>query len=157
MLSYYKQLILMKNLGKMLGFEVKVREEGFDMLWIKGEMVYSFNLGYEGNVAQMITQALDLGYEHTQVILDDEIAKNIKGMAGLFTHQIDLRQDFSVKELMVMVIPKGRAIKRKVIASRLYKLTGMRQCHYLLADAVKQGIIEKIGINKRTNLYRLIE
>lgn len=157
MISYYKQLTLLKGLGEILGHKVKVRSEGFDMLWIKDDKTYSFNLGYEGNEGQMVVEAVANNFEHIQVIMNDKNEVQVKGLSHILKNVIDIRAEFSLKELIRVVMPEDRMIKRSIIASRIYKLTGKKFVEHILQKAVKEGLIEKHKLGLKASFYKRVD
>jgi len=100
--------------------------------------------------------ALDYNYEHIQIVLNDKNDSVVKGLPGLFTNKIDLRQDFSLRELMLMVIQKDRAIRSNVITKRIYQITGKKSGQAILKRALDLGLVERIEMSSKVVFYKLI-
>ena len=139
---------------KILGYKVKVRAEGFDVIWSKGKKAYSFNLGVEGNEGQMAVEALERGFEHIQVVLNDDNAKAIEGFKAIVPQEIDLRGKFNIQDLIDIIIPANTLVRRKELATKIFRLTGLRNSEHIILKAVEMGLIEKFKEGHRTALYK---
>jgi len=157
MLSYYQFMTWMEKMGEILGYKVITRQRGQDMLWVKGEKTYSFNFGQEGNEGRCAAQALDKGYEHIQLVLNNRTAEAVKGLNALFTHRVDLSVDCSLHELFEVVMPeKGTMIRRNALITRLRKYTGRVGCAYQIDKAVEAGLITRVVMSPKKVYYRRV-